>query len=440
MRPAAVFSALWFLNSFVSANIDTRALEIAFAYEAYRLDVEVSVAEFLADPKNEGKDPDVEKPWKLGRDIPAKNEAADGPNGMGTSPRRYGLNVHAFCAGVSKKEFEYGRIAARARIADPWAPDFRAAYMETKDANGRYVGEPRTIARLPRDNGVPLDPIKPDGSFADEDSKNKYTWGGYNPTTVLGDLNAAKGKTQGNYFQVDNVLGILAKRASELYQKNPTVARPYYERMAVLADEAAKIRKIENQGNQAAAFRKYLEQYEKKNKVKNNLISGNPDLIKTRVRTMDTVAGSWCSGWKYREIDIEATRANWPTTSALKEHGGAIVGSNGAKRKTPDAKQEYTLFSQRWAAGNFADKKPTGGGNIDWKYMPGLGDVHTHLQAQRAEWRLGNAIRAQIADPSKTFDNPQPDSCTWYKLRDPGEGGIRDPVKKRLVAIAEQRA
>ncbi|KAK4211738.1 hypothetical protein QBC37DRAFT_389408 [Rhypophila decipiens] len=434
MRLRSLFSSLWVLSgSLVVANTDTRALELEYNWWAYRMDVEVSTAEFLSKPENAGKNPNDEKPWQLGRNIKASNLPEDWPRGPPIPG--FGLNVHAYTAGIAKGD--YGRVAARTLpgMDDPWNPDFRAAYVEKKDANGNYVGEPRTIMRLPRDSGPALDPINSDGTFANEKSPNKYSFQGFDPDAVLGPLNGAKGVAAGNYFQLDNQLAIVAKRCSQLYQKNPDLARPYYEKMARALENAQRIRLLESRGFQIESAKTWLKQYEDKNKIKGAPLSGNttPLQIKLKPEPKDQTpdSKSWSYGWRWRELDIEATEKEWPKGNGViaKEKENIMGNTSPAKGKKPK-KGALREFAELWGRGDFTvDKKV--GKKVERKYMDGFRDAHIHLQALRAEERLSQAIREQIDDPNKVYGSP---NCKWYDIRPPNNDGIKPPIKKRLLA------
>lgn len=412
--------------SLVGANYDSRGPEVEAFYRAYRMDVDISVAEFLADPKNEGKDPNVEKPWQLGRDLTTQNEDLDWPKGNRPSTF-YGLNFHAWAAGTARSG-GYGRIEARTRIDDPVNPDFKAAFGDKKDADGNYVDPRRNIMRLPRDSGYPLDQIAPDNSFKNDKSVNKWSWDGFDPNGVLGGLNQAKkGTTKlGNYFEFDNILGIVGKRCSDLYQKNPTLGKAHYEAIASAFDQARLGREMESRIYQKAAAIKVLEKYELDKKLQKGTISRRAGILKMAPKTVKTT-GSWYEGWKYEVLDIKKTKNEWPDN--LKSHKNGIFGDKAGKT-VEDKKGRFGIFSDKWAAGDFSYIDEKKGDRVT---EDGMGSNHKHLQVMRAETRLSQAIKLHINDPN---GSPAAVKCNWY--RDPGQGGggnggLPDPLRKRLA-------
>lgn len=211
MRVSRLFTQLWLLcGSLVAGGYDARTLEVEFFYRAYRLDVEVSVAEFLADPNNAGKDPNVEKPWKMARNIKSYNQPEDWPDRRIPS-RLYGLNFIAWLYGVEADHW-HGREAARQRITDPVDPDFFAAFADEKDEKGNYIEPRRSLSRLPRDDGIPLAPLKENSAeLADKkQSSYKFSYNSLAMHRVLGDLDMGSGLEGDNrkyYYDMVNVMG-----------------------------------------------------------------------------------------------------------------------------------------------------------------------------------------------------------------------------------------
>ncbi|KAL1838071.1 hypothetical protein VTJ49DRAFT_3091 [Mycothermus thermophilus] len=412
MRATRLLAPLWLLSgSLVSAGYDARGPEVEFFYRAYRMDVDISVAEFLADPKNKDKDPNVEKPWHLARHLSQTlNDDADWPKG-GKPDKFYGLNFHAWMAGVSQSG-KYGRNAARQRIDDPVNPDFKAAFADTKDADGNYLEPRRNIMRLPPDGGWALDPINPDNSFKNDKSEKKWSWTGFDPNGLLGGLNKSKkGNKLGSYFEFDNILGIIANHCSELYKKNPDVGKPHFEAMAEALKHAQLARKMESSKYQTEAARRVLQQYDSDIK-RPGTVSGNKNALKTTGKKIVS-SNAWFPGWKYDMLDIEKTRKNWP--SNLESHKNAIFTEGKYLHK----------FSQQWAKGDLSYLNDKGKRVLD----PGTGDNHNHLQVTKAERRLEMAIREQIKDPNLTPGAP---GCDWFKTREPGDGP-GDPLKRRMA-------
>ncbi|KAK5652625.1 hypothetical protein OQA88_10218 [Cercophora sp. LCS_1] len=451
MRAARLLAPLWVLNgSLVAANYDSRGPEVEFFYRAYRMDVDVSVAEFLADPKNAGKDPNVEKPWKLGRNIAGINYPEDWP-GTNTVPRGvYGLNFHSWAAGVDKGGY-YGRTAARTRIADPMDPDFKAAFADVK-TDGKTYDEPRrNIMRL-QPESFNLDPYNSDGEFDDPDSLRKYSWTGMNPNFLLGDLNKAKrGAKLGDYFEFDNLLGLTAKRCSELYEKNPTVAGPHYAKMAHALEQAHLGRQMESRAYKITGAEKTLAKYETDTKSvgegtlsgwrakdkDGNIIKPEQGIIRTMPASTPNDPNSWYPGWEHKDLDVEETRKKWPKD--LSNHKVGFVGD--PKKKTTGALGD---FAGKWAKGDLSYlamqpvKGKKGVKEEKRRAMDGFASDHTHLQVMRAEHRLSVSIRAQIADPNASAGAP---GCMWYATRDPGggKGGLPDPLRKRLAMMATEQ-
>jgi hypothetical protein len=150
---------------------------------------------------------------------------------------RKGLNFHAFVAKVSKAG--YGRVAGRQKVADPWFP--------TTD-------ELVDLARWPRDDGNPLDPIESTGT-------NRFSYIGVAPKKLLGDLNTAKGKP-GDYFNLENLMAIVANRAMNRYENNTAIGQRYYNEMRKCVREAQVGRKLDGDGGRLKKTAwKLLEQW-----------------------------------------------------------------------------------------------------------------------------------------------------------------------------------
>lgn len=206
---AAIAGSLCLLGRLVQAGEHSRASETLHLYWAYRLDVEVSSAEF----------PDEETPWKLGSKETSPNDPADWPNGQLDTSRR-GMNFHAFLRANAKGYS--GQNRARSRIADPWNPTL----LEVKG-----------IASWPRDDGIPLDP---------NSSGNRFSFNGIAIPTLLGVLNDDPKKRDNTYFQWDNILAIVAQRTSQLYEMNDEIGQEYYDKMHAAMRESRISRRLDS--------------------------------------------------------------------------------------------------------------------------------------------------------------------------------------------------
>lgn len=436
MRANALVARLWVLgSSFVAANYDSRGPEVEFFYRAYRMDVDISVAEFLANPENEGKDPNVEKPWQLGRNLKTQNDDLDWPKGGRPHPF-YGLNFHAWMAGVDAQG-KYGRAAARSRIDDPVDPDFKAAFGDEKDANGNYVEPRKNIMRLPPNDGRALDPIRPDNSFAKPRSLNKFSFTAFNPNEIFGGLNkATKGMNPGNYFEFDNMLGIVAKRCSDLYEKNPAVGKAHYQAMTDALRNAEEGRRMESRKFQVEGAYKVLEKYETSKHLKEGTISRQKNILKTKTKVEPTTkSGSWYPGWKSEKLDLSATKKSWP--KSLAQHKEAIFG-----KPKSISKGVMVEFVEKWTKGDLSFVETVqdrdSGGQKDVRVTdPGMGSSHSHLQVMNAEKALNEKILAQIDEPTLSA---RALGCDWFTTRDPNEGGLPDPHTKRMVLTILEEA
>lgn len=450
MRVTALLAPLWLLgSSLVAANYDSRGPEVEYFYRAYRMDVDLSVAEFLADPANKDKTPEevnAAKPWQLGRNIKAQNEDADWPKGdRGKYEPIYGLNFHAWLRGAQKSDSHYGITEARKRpgMENPLNPDFKAAFADVKelDGDGNLVyKEPRNnIARLPREDGRALEPMDPkDNSFKTKKSDYKYSYTGLNPQEIFGGLNEYRGGKPGNYWEFSNMLGVVAKRCSDLYERHHAseVAQNHYKAMARALKQGQEARRIESRKFQVLATYTKLEQYEKKKNLQVGTISKFPDILKTTPVVSPSGPDDWYPGWKSEEVDIKGTKKKWP--KSLATHKDEICGNSKGKTKIKGVLRE---FADEWAKGDFSkikDENPKDPKYGDRTSETAMGENHKHLQVIRAQERLVKGIENQLEDHTKSFTNVGANKCDWYKLIGPGEGGpgnggIPDPLRRRMV-------
>lgn len=437
MRAITLLSPLWLLTgSLVVANYDSRGPEVEYYFRAYRMDVDISVAEFLKDPANAGKDPNVEKPWALGKHLTTANEDADWPNG-GRPKQEYGLNFHAWMKGVDS-EGRYGRNAARARpgMSDPFDPDFKAAFADIKkmekDHNGNDVAVTETrnnIMRLPLDSAMTLDTMDKYGKFVNDNSQNKYSFSKFDAVQLFGTLNKwEKGKPLGKYFTFDNMFAIVAKRCADLYERNPEIGKPHYTKMTKALKQAQHARRMDSRAYQLEVTQKVLKDYEISQKLNSGTVN-QPGILKTRGKlTSADSEGSWFPGdpWKTQELDIEKTKKDWP--KSLAKHKEALFGNN---EKDPAKKTVGKIgeFAERWAKGDltFIDKKG------ELKPEKGMASNYEHLQVIRAEERLEKSMKAQMKDPNGSKGAAK---CEWFDPKGPGDGGI-DPLKRRLADMEE---
>lgn len=276
---------LW-LTALAEAGRHARGLELLFFYNCYRLDVEVSVAQWLAD--NPGKTPaeaNAARPWSMAKnaEIPNFPEDADPPGG----PQRYGMNFHTFAVATESNESRYARLEGRAQIADRWMPKPQ-----------EVVG----IARWPFDNkSIKMGP--------DPDNKkdpNRYSYRGFDTIKMLGTLNAKPGALKNDdYFNFDNMLKIVSQRAKDLYERNPEIGRPYFENMVKCLKEAQVARRME-----AAAFRKkgvwyHLQKLDaEENKKTRQLSASWMESSKIKIKGSESTV---FKNWEYEDLDVRKT-------------------------------------------------------------------------------------------------------------------------------------
>ncbi|KAH6680105.1 hypothetical protein F5X68DRAFT_234622 [Plectosphaerella plurivora] len=105
----------------VHAGWEVRGVEALFMYTAYRMDVDLSSAAAIAAGTWDPTDPDAEKPWKLGRNLPDRTGTAlDRP--VPAPAGKYGLNFHEFARLAGRSAFTYPRDGPERNAINSWAP------------------------------------------------------------------------------------------------------------------------------------------------------------------------------------------------------------------------------------------------------------------------------------------------------------------------------
>ena len=434
MRPSSLLiGPLWLLLSDVAmAGYNSKSAEVEFFYRAYRMDVDVSSAELLAEAEKEGRvaDPDVEKPWKIGRDIKGENMEDDWPDkdvkAQEDKKKRYGLNFHAFVTGAQGTTSSYGRAAARKKIKNPWEPPL-SVWADTRKGES-YSGERNNIARLPRDDGKPLqdlddttnDPIQSKQNLA----KKKWSYEKLDPALLFGGLNKATGY-DADYFDFDNMLAIIAKRASELYQKNPTVAGPHYEAMIKAADEAKLGRDLDGEKFKIGDIEKLMRRY-MVDQQKLGAASVSKDQIKTTVETAPKTSVLF-KKWKYSKFSPEETlkhlasgKANFPRGDQIKGKVNGVVGGPYGYRHVNELFARFEHYTNDNMSGLFMLRDRNG------KIMQDKdGDRADDLFSQTSNHRtivkrqsvLADSMRAQV----RGGGNPNAPGCNWPDIYEPPE-------------------
>ncbi len=287
-----LLATVWALGGVVRAGMQSRAAELLYAYWVYRLDVEVSSAQYVADelakPGRDSKapppDPNEARPWMVANPGPGGwNEPGDWRSGV-VDTSKPGLNFHGFVRGTAQSGFgiQYGRLEGQRRVADPWAP---------------RLSEIQDIMRFPFDDGTPL------GDINNVKDKFRYSYRGFKLEDLLGRLSErVRNEPAGSYFKFDNVLTILAKRASDLYAKNPAVAGDYFERMIDNLQDGRLVRKMEQAPFKIRAAWKFCEAIDlKENKQ-------GPKLFESDIKTRTvTIALGAFEGMSYQDFDVTRT-------------------------------------------------------------------------------------------------------------------------------------
>ena len=283
---------VWVLGGVVRAGFKSRAAELLYAYWVYRLDVEVSSAQYIADelakpgrdPKAPPPDPNEARPWMVANKAQGGwNEPGDWSSGI-IDTSKPGLNFHGFVKGTAQPGLgiQYGRLEGQRRVADPWAPK---------------LNEIQDIMRFPFDDGRPLDDINNDrGDY-------RYSYKGFDLDSLYGGLGeTAKDGPPGRYFKFDNALTILAKRASDLYAKNPALARDYFRLMREALRDGRLARRMEEGSFKIAAAWKFCHAFDlKENKQRPKLIEAD---IKTK--SPKILVGAF-KGMSYKDFDVSST-------------------------------------------------------------------------------------------------------------------------------------
>lgn len=319
--------SLW--QTAVRAGAEVRGIEILLYYMAYRIDVEVS-SQLAID---EGKDP--ERTWKIAKS--AINLPSDFPGGVVDTNRRGG-NFHAFVSATAS--MGYAKATGVTRVADPWMP----TWQEVRDI-------------------VHWTPI-PKGS--------QYSYGGFNVKSMLGDLaggepNAVPGPdgkpTKNHFFDFDNMLAIIGKRAADLYDKNPDIARPYMQKISELSKLAAEGREKESAGYKIQNYKDALTEKNKQFDKK------NPKSITGAVKTQQRESANFGA---FQDIDLRETK------KALKRQAGKNY--DAFKDVATDLSKEYKKAE---AAKDMEDIKKISGLDPQTK---------DHLRVHRQEIKLAEAI------------------------------------------------
>ncbi len=241
-----LLSSLW--HTVVRAGAESRGIEILLFYTAYRLDVEVSSAV----ARDEGKDPEKEKPWSMAKD--ARNQPSDFPGGQVPNDGRLGANFHAFTDSTASTG--YSKAHGLTRIADPWNP----TWQEVRDL-------------------VTWPPIP-------DPKKSPYSYSGFKPEKMLGDLATGqdlripndpgkKGTKKNFFFDFDNMLAVIGKHCADLHDKKPQIAGPYMTQIRDLSVLAADARWKDAQSFKIDDVKKMLETENKRyNKANPKSIHG----------------------------------------------------------------------------------------------------------------------------------------------------------------------
>jgi hypothetical protein len=291
MRLISSFAAsLWLLGKLVEAGTHSRGPEALYFYYAYRLDVEVSSSM------------KVPEAWKLAPG--GNNDPEDWPDNEVDETRK-GMNFHAFIAKVAKGG--YGRVAGRQKVADPWFPT---------------TEELVDLARWPRDDGMPLDPI-------DSTKTNRFSYVGVAPRNLLGKLNEA-GKKPGDYFNLENLMAIVANRAMDRYEKNTAVGQRYYNEMRKCVKEAQIARKIDGGDHTKDTSWKLLEQWlgAQPDKYKVEKKNIEKSLLKQQTVTVLPAESTIFAGSQYKDMDWVATRTAITKKVGKKAVGGVFYKGN----------------------------------------------------------------------------------------------------------------
>ncbi|RGP69671.1 hypothetical protein FSPOR_4483 [Fusarium sporotrichioides] len=209
-NPLAALVALSATLKVVQAGSAVRGLEALFMYTAYRMDVEISSARAIADGTWDPNDPNAEKPWKLGRDIPdddAHTTATDWDQPR--DPNKYGHNFHSFIRQTQSANSRYPQSGPKWGAVDRWNPT-----VESVKDMASWEGPTGS-------GGGSMDPSA------------KFTYNGFDLHKLLGGCCQNKGATNKDaYFRFDNIYKIVGYRVAELYEKDPAAGKAFHEKMS----------------------------------------------------------------------------------------------------------------------------------------------------------------------------------------------------------------
>ncbi|KAH6951384.1 hypothetical protein DER45DRAFT_635421 [Fusarium avenaceum] len=209
-HPLAALVALSAALKVVEAGSAVRGLEALFMYTAYRMDVELSSAKAIADGTWDPSDPDAEKPWKLGRDLPddASHTTAtdwDQPR----DPNKYGHNFHSFIRQTQSANSRYPESGPEWGAVNKWNPT-----LESVKNMARWAGPAS-------------------GSGGSVDPSAKFTYNGFDLHKMLGGCCQDKTATNKDaYFRFDNIYKIVGYRVKELYEQDPAAGRQFHDKMS----------------------------------------------------------------------------------------------------------------------------------------------------------------------------------------------------------------
>ncbi|KAF9881458.1 hypothetical protein CkaCkLH20_00604 [Colletotrichum karsti] len=356
-----VKSLFLFLVSFtfrlVEAGWQVRGVEARYLYAVYRMDVEISAAKAIADGTWDPKDPDSEKPWKLGRDLKDTSVDTDYPDGR---EGKYGLNWHSFIRATQNGNSNYPMKDLASRIGDSWMPSL-------KDVEKLAVFEP--------DDGRKLKPADDPKAL----STDKFTFAGFNLDKILGGLNKGKGRpANDDYFMFDNLLKIVGQRGYELHKQDSTRAKPFFEIMDESLREASMGRALEAEKFKLEGARDDLLKFDKeKNKT--------PILSKKWFISVTTTVGDKENGIKGGDKselfkDKEVTKLDVKAT--VKE----LKNKVGKNANFPTYKERLKALAKQWGQkGTFGDKDVTWGGN----------EAKTHEDVRKQQTVLRKAMAKQ---------------------------------------------
>ncbi|KAK0620500.1 hypothetical protein B0T14DRAFT_497018 [Immersiella caudata] len=389
-------AGLGLLSSTAWAGYDARSAEALYFYQAYRMDVEISSAMARA----RGDDPAVTKPWMIANGggknfVGSYNDPKDWPNGV-EDTSRLGLNFHAFIQGTQRDGSQYGRIEARSRVTDPWNPTL-ANFADVK-VGDRYTVR-NNIARLNPDGGT-LDWIDPVTNEGRNKNSERFSFTGFNPGKVLGQLNLHNGDhtSAGNYFDFDNMMGTVARRCAWLYQQDPVRGAPYMAQIQRSLDEARGARSLESKRYQIEGLERAFDNYNKENNLGTGTLAKSH--IKSDTRTVNA-PDSIFNGWRFREFSMRETRLYIKDKVKISQaHRTAITG----------------LMIRIGEA--FQTGQTIQGANY---YGSFRGEEKTHAEVVNREFALSQAIERQMSQ------NGNPQGCDWGTPKYPGNNFVEPP-------------